>query len=83
MERLNTTAWYKCTKCKQTLHGSNFYLLPNGARTGLCHNCYDTAPIKISNSSYSKCPECEGIGKVINHWALMKCKKCKGTGQIA
>ena len=41
MERLKTTAWYTCSKCKQVLHGENFYLLPNGCRTDECCKCYD------------------------------------------
>ena len=41
MERLKTTAWYTCSKCKKALHGENFYLLPNGCRTNECCKCYD------------------------------------------
>ena len=41
MERSQSTAWYMCYTCKQERHGTNFYTLPNGARTNECCDCYD------------------------------------------
>ena len=57
MERYKTTSWYKCSKCGEVLHGSNFYLNDNKSRTSECYKCIDIE-MNIIDVYREKCKKC-------------------------